>query len=69
MRTPGRFAVNVQAVRLFSAAKPGSKEAKLSYEFQTNFSNTGPTTVPSGKDPVAVSAYLRTKYGQFVSTC
>ena len=68
MRTPGCFAVNLQAGRLFSSAKLGSKEAKLSYEFQTTFSNTGPT-VPSGKDPVAVSACLRTKYGQFVSTC
>ena len=55
------------AGRLFSAAQVEDAEAKLSYDWQTDFGNVGPTS-PVG-DPVAVSAQMRAKYVQYFDIC
>ena len=44
-----------------------ANEAKLSYEFQTNFTNVGPVE-PVG-DPVAVSEAVRRAYASWFATC
>ena len=78
MSTDGYYAVRAaltlnQAVadaatrRPFAADRVSSAEAKLSYDWQTDFGNVGPTS-PVG-DPVAVSAQMRAKYAQYFDAC
>jgi alpha-N-acetylglucosaminidase len=59
--------VDAAASRPFSAAQVEDAEAKLSYDWQTDFGNVGPTR-PVG-DPVAVSAQMRAKYAQYFDIC
>jgi hypothetical protein len=51
----------------FSAHRVRDAEAKLAYDWQTDFGNIGPTS-PVG-DPVVVSAEMRAKYAQYFTIC
>lgn len=51
----------------FSFANASANAARLSYDFQTNFSNIGP--IEGSGDPAAISVALRAKYSSFFTTC
>lgn len=51
----------------FNTSEVTQREARLAFDFQTNFGNVGQTQ-PSG-DPVAVSSTLRSKYSSYFASC
>jgi len=58
---------DARAGRPFDSSAVARREAKLAFDWQTDFENIGPTQ-PVG-DPVAVSSALRAKYSGFFAGC
>ena len=59
--------VDATAGRPFNTSAVVRRQAKLAFEWQTDFGNIGPTE-PVG-DPVAVSSAMRAKYAGFFEGC
>ena len=53
--------------RRFNSTAVRLHQAKLAYEWQTDFGNIGPTQ-PIG-DPIGVSTVLRAKYSFYFASC